>query len=144
MEFSPWTFIVDFGLISVLLMLGKLLRAKVKFIQKLFLPPSLLAGFIALILGPEILGLLPLDPGNCGTYSAVLIALVFGCIPLTSQKKVSQNREGVGRMWAYSNSGMLLQWALGGILGLVLFKFFIGNFMSTNNSVAIQFYFAPL
>lgn len=124
MDFSPWTLIVDFGLVSVLLMLGKLLRAKVRFIQKLFLPPSLLAGFIALILGPEILGLLPLDPGNCGTYSAILIALVFGCIPLTSQKKNSQNREGVGRMWAYSNSGMLLQWALGGILGLILFKFF--------------------
>ncbi|MCF0174186.1 MAG: sodium:glutamate symporter, partial [Bacteroidales bacterium] len=30
----------------------------------------------------------------------------------------------VGRMWAYSNAGMLLQWALGGLLGLALFKFF--------------------
>lgn len=124
MEFTPWTFLVDFGIVSVLLMLGKFLRAKVKFIQKLFLPPSLLAGFMVLILGPEILGWLPIDPGNCGTYSAVLIALVFGCIPLTSQKKTTGSREGVGRMWAYSNSGMLLQWALGGFLGLAVFKFF--------------------
>ena len=124
MDFTPWTFLVDFGLISVLLMLGKLLRAKVKFIQRLFLPPSLIAGFAALILGPEVLKLLPINPSNCGTYSAVLIALVFGCIPLTSQKKASESREGVGRMWAYSNSGMLLQWALGGALGLWVFKFF--------------------
>lgn len=124
MEFSPWTLLVDFGLVSVLLMLGKFLRAKVKFIQRLFLPPSLIAGFLALTLGPEILGWLPVSPDNCGTYSAVLIALVFGCIPLTSRKKISENREGVGRMWAYSNSGMLFQWALGGLLGLAIFKFF--------------------
>lgn len=124
MDFTPWTCLVDFGLISALLMLGKFLRAKVRFIQRLFLPPSLIAGFLALILGPEILGWLPVDPSCCGTYSAVLIALVFGCIPLTSQKKVSGDREGVGRMWAYSNSGMLFQWALGGVLGLGLFAFF--------------------
>lgn len=127
MEFTPWTFLVDFGLISALLMLGKFLRAKVKFIQKLFLPPSLIAGFAALVLGPEILGWLPLQPDNCGSYSAVLIALVFACIPLTSQKKVSENKEGVGRMWAYSNSGMLFQWALGGLLGLAFFGFIWEN-----------------
>lgn len=124
MEFTPWTFLIDFGLVSILLMLGKLLRAKVKFIQKFFLPPSLIAGFMALLLGPEVAGWLPLDPGNCGIYSAILIALVFACIPLTSKKKTSNSREGVGRMWAYSNSGMLFQWALGAILGLAFFKFF--------------------
>ena len=123
MTFTPWTFLVDFGIISVLLMLGKLVRARVSFIQRLFLPPSLIAGFTALLLGPEVLGWIPVDPSVCGTYSAVLIALVFGCIPLTSSKKTSGSREGVGRMWAYSNSGMLFQWALGGALGLWLFSF---------------------
>lgn len=124
MAFSPWTLIVDFGIISILLMLGKLLRAKVRFIQRLFLPPSLLAGFAALLLGPELAGWLPVDPGNSGSYSAVLIALVFSCIPLTSSNVRNGNGSGVGRMWAYSNSGMLLQWALGGALGLLVFRHF--------------------
>lgn len=105
-------------------MFGKLLRTKVRFIQKLFLPPSLIAGFTALMLGPELAGWLPVDPSNCGAYSAVLIALVFSCIPLTSSKSQDKENSGVGRMWAYSNSGMLLQWALGGALGLLLFRFF--------------------
>lgn len=105
-------------------MLGKLLRTKVRFIQRLFLPPSLIAGFAALLLGPELAGLLPMDAGNCGSYSAVLIALVFSCIPLTSSKSRNKGNSGVGRMWAYSNSGMLLQWALGGALGLLIFRFF--------------------
>ena len=123
MNFTPWTLIVDVGLISVLLLLGKLLRAKLRFIQKLFVPPSLLAGFAALILGPELLGWIPLSD-NCGTYSGILIALVFGCIPLTSTKKTGKSSEGVGRMWAYSNAGMLLQWALGGALGIWVFSKF--------------------
>lgn len=120
----PWTLIVDFGIISVLLMLGKLLRAKLKFVQKLFLPPSLIAGLFALLLGPEVAGLLPIDPVNCGTYSAILIAMVFSCIPLTSKRSKTKGNNNVGRMWAISNSGMLLQWALGGLLGLAVFAFF--------------------
>jgi len=120
---TAWTLIVDFGIMSALLMLGKLVRTKVKFIQRLFLPPSLIAGFVALLLGPELAGWLPIEPSNSGSYSAVLIALVFSCIPLTSSKAANKGNSGVGRMWAYSNSGMLLQWALGGALGLLLFKF---------------------
>ena len=113
--FTPWTLLVDVGLVSILLLLGKLLRANVRFIQKLFIPPSLLAGFVALLLGPEVLGWLPLSD-NMGTYAGILIALVFSTLPLTSRKKASASEKGsIGRMWAYSQSGMLLQWALGGL-----------------------------
>ncbi len=115
--FSPWVLLVDVGIISVLLLLGKLLRAKVRFVQRLFVPPSLLAGFAALLLGPECLGWLPLS-GNTGTYASVLIALVFASLPLTSSRK--KGNSGVGRMWAYSQAGMLLQWAFGGAVGLWL------------------------
>ena len=51
-DFTPWTLFVDTGIISVLLLLGKLMRVKIRFIQKLFIPPSLLAGFMGLALGP--------------------------------------------------------------------------------------------
>ena len=117
-EFTPWTLLVDAGIISLLLLLGKLLRSKVRLIQRFFIPPSLLAGLFGLILGPELLGILPLS-GNMGTYAGILIALVFSCIPLTSDGSGSRRGEsGIGRMWAYSQAGMLLQWALGGALGL--------------------------
>lgn len=120
--FTPWTLLVDVGLVSILLLLGKLLRANVRFIQKLFIPPSLLAGFVALLLGPEVLGWLPLSD-NMGTYAGILIALVFSTLPLTSRKKASASeKSSIGRMWAYSQSGMLLQWALGGLLGFLVFS----------------------
>ncbi|MBQ9195362.1 MAG: sodium:glutamate symporter [Bacteroidales bacterium] len=117
MIFTPWTLFVDIGLVSLLLLVGKYLRSRVKLIQRLFIPPSLLAGFAGLLLGPGVLGWLPLS-GNLGTYAGILIALVFSCIPLTSSKRESGARSRVGRMWAYSQAGMLLQWALGGALGL--------------------------
>ncbi|MBO6170220.1 MAG: sodium:glutamate symporter [Bacteroidales bacterium] len=115
--FTPWTLLIDVGIISLLLLLGKLLRSKVRIIQRFFIPPSLLAGLFGLVLGPEVLGWLPLS-GNMGTYAGILIALVFSCIPFTSERGTSSGGSRIGRMWAYSQAGMLLQWALGGALGL--------------------------
>ena len=116
---TPWTLVVDVGIISALLLLGKLARAKLRFLQKLFIPPSLLAGFTALIFGPGWLGWLPLS-GNMGAYASILIALVFSVLPLTSERAHGQGGAKVGRMWAYSQGGMLFQWALGGFLGCLL------------------------
>ena len=81
--FTPWTLFVDLGLIFGLLLMGKLIRVKVKLIQKLFIPPSLIAGLLGLAFGTNGLGWLPFS-NNLGTYAAVLIALVFGALPLSS------------------------------------------------------------
>jgi len=43
-------------LIPVLMIAGKLLRRKVSWLQRLFLPSSILAGALALLLGPQVLG----------------------------------------------------------------------------------------
>ena len=119
--YTPWTLLVDVGLVSILLLIGKLLRANVRFIQKMFIPPSLLAGFAALIFGPGVLGWLPLSD-KMGTYAGILIALVFSTLPLTSNRKATEGDNlSIRQMWAYSQSGLLLQWALGGILGFLVF-----------------------
>lgn len=123
MAISPWAVMIDIGIVSVLLLLGKVLRARVKFIQRLFLPPSMIAGLSALVLGPGVLGWLPLS-SNMGSYAAILIALVFSTLPLTSSSTSSHSspkgESRVGRMWAYSQAGMLLQWALGGLMGCLV------------------------
>ena len=117
-DFTPWTLFVDVGIISVLLLLGKLMRVKIKLIQKLFIPPSLLAGFMGLAFGPHGFDILPLST-QTGTYAGILIAFIFGSLPLTSQK-VKGDGKNVGSMWVYSQAGMLLQWAFGGLLGLLV------------------------
>lgn len=120
--FTPWVLLTDLGIISALLLVGKLIRVKVKLIQKLFIPPSLLAGVLGLALGPNGLGWLPLS-GSMGTYAAVLIALVFGALPLSSPKFSAKEVAGrVGPMWAYAQLGMLVQWGLMGLFGLFVLK----------------------
>lgn len=121
-NFTPWTLFVDVGLISLLLLVGKLMRVKIKPIQKLFIPPSLLAGFLGLALGPNGFNLIPLS-NQMGTYAGILIAFVFGCLPLTSQKMKGEGA-AVGSMWCYSQAALLLQWAFGGLVGLLILSKF--------------------
>ena len=115
--FNPWTLFVDIGIISLLMLIGKLMRVKIKFVQKLFIPPSLLAGFIGLALGPNGFDVLPISD-QTGTYAGILIAFIFGALPLTSQK--TKGSQEIGAMWVYSQAGLLLQWAFGGLLGLLI------------------------
>lgn len=117
-DFTPWTLFVDVGIISLLLLLGKFIRVKVKLIQRFFIPPSLLAGLLGLILGPNGFNLIPLS-SHTGTYAGILIIFIFGALPFTSQK-TKGDKTAIKSMWVYSQAGMLLQWAFGGLLGLLV------------------------
>lgn len=117
-DFTPWTVFTDVGIISLLLLSGKLLRVKVRVIQRLFIPPSLMAGFMGLAFGPGGLGWLPLSP-HMGTYAGILIAFIFGCLPFCGTGTAGKSNR-ILKMWAYSQTGMLWQWAFGGLLGLWL------------------------
>ena len=116
--YSPWSFFVDLGLISLLV--GQVLRAKVKLVQKLFIPPSLIAGLLGLALGPNGLGWLPFS-GELGTYASILIAIVFAALPLSSTTApLKEIVRTTGPMWAYAQLGMLLQWGIVGLFGLLV------------------------
>jgi len=118
-NFTPWVLFSDAGIIFALLLIGKLCRAKIKAVQSLFIPPSLIAGILALTFGPNGLQWLPLS-NNLGTYSAILIAVVFSALPLNSPSfKIKEVAGKVGPMWAYSQFGMLFQWAAIGLIGIL-------------------------
>ena len=73
------------GILSGFLLLGTILRAKVPVFQKLYLPASVIGGFIALILGPRLLGWLPFSDeimDTIGSMPSVLITPVFAAIPM--------------------------------------------------------------
>ena len=103
--FTPWTIVVDLGIISALMLLGKLIRVKVKGIQKFSIPPAVLAGIMALVLGPEVLGWLPLS-GSLGTYAGILIAFVFAALPFSGRRSRcipgcgTENERGCFRRYA--------------------------------------------
>ena len=119
MDFSPWVLFTDIGLISLLLLVGTIIRAKVGFIQKLFLPASIIAGILGLALGPNGFGLLPFSD-QITVYPGILIAVIFGALPLLSPR-VDWNaiKTRVGSMWSFSQIAMVLMWGGGLFFALV-------------------------
>ena len=119
MDFSPWVLFTDIGLVSLLLLVGTIIRAKVRFVQKMFLPASIIAGILGLALGPNGFGLLPFSD-QIKVYPAILIAIIFGTLPLLSPRidwKAIKTR--VGSMWSFSQLAMVLMWG-GGLLFAML------------------------
>ena len=64
------TFLSDMLLLSVFMLIGFFVREKVKPLQKLFLPSSLIGGLILLILGPQLLNVIAVPESFSGLPSA--------------------------------------------------------------------------
>lgn len=60
-------FLLDFAFASLFIVIGQLIRAKVPLVQKFFVPASMIAGFIALVLGNQGLNVLPFS-NSIGSY----------------------------------------------------------------------------
>jgi Na+/glutamate symporter len=54
--FNLRTVLFAFVLLAILLLAGRYLKHKIRFFQRLYLPASIIAGVLALLLGPQVLG----------------------------------------------------------------------------------------
>ncbi|MEU2892539.1 sodium/glutamate symporter [Streptomyces albidoflavus] len=123
MTFTPWSLLSDAGLLAALLVTGTVLRARVRLVQRLMLPASVIAGFLGLALGPEGLGLLPFSD-QLGTYASVLIVVVFACLALTDGLSFKGMGRSAGAYGSYSVAAYALQVGLGMIFALVVLGLF--------------------
>ena len=96
------------AIVSMLLLVGTFLRAKISFFQKMFLPASVIGGFIGLVLGPPVLhehAILRFSTETIAIWSyipGILIIPIFAAVPLgmfmgekklknTQSNKVAEN-----------------------------------------------------
>ena len=84
MDVSALSILIDFAIASALIVLGQLLRSKIKFIQNMLLPASLLAGILGLLL--RSFGLLPFS-SQISSYSAILASVLFAGMFIGEQQK---------------------------------------------------------
>ena len=121
-------------LLSVFMLLGYFVREKIKPIQKLFLPSSLVGGVLLLILGPQILHLVEV-PKAFSSMPTVLIdmvmaSLVFGvdfnrekigeyldyvCVPMPCYGMQMCVGTGLGYLLSQIWTGMPLGWGVMGV-----------------------------
>lgn len=108
-----------FVLLSVFLLIGTFLRAKVPLFQKMFLPASVIGGFIGLLLGPIVLGdyaILPIPQEWLSISSllpGLLIIPVVASVPLGL--KSAKNSAGAGKSNATRN--ILVMFLILGLIG---------------------------
>lgn len=97
MELHAVNLLYDFATAAALLFVAKVLRCKLRFIQRAYIPAALLAGFFGLFLGPQFLDVLPFS-SEIGNYPSILIAVLFGSMFVGTRGKVSVKSalEGAG------------------------------------------------
>ncbi|MFD2629820.1 sodium/glutamate symporter [Oceanobacillus kapialis] len=119
-EFTIVALMIDISIISGLLLAGTILRAKIKWMQALFLPASMIAGFIGLALGPSGLDWLPFSD-QFSSYPGLLIAVIFAAIPIGAAKvNLKEIIHRVREMWSFSMLLTLLMWGAGALFGLIV------------------------
>lgn len=123
-----WDVFIDVSWIGILIVLGQLLRAKVSLFQKLFIPASLLAGILAFIFGPNVLGWIPFS-SQLSTYAAVLVAVIFGAAPIDEEDEVTTEKDATRTkmMWGMTVNTMgiaVLQYGVGILLTMYVLRLF--------------------
>lgn len=99
------------AIVGALLVVATIIRLKVPFLRKAFIPASLLAGLIGLALGPYALKIIPADMmSSIGALPTPMITVVFSCM-LLGVKKGETNKGMLhdavtGLAWLWSNSFM--------------------------------------
>ncbi|WP_304205485.1 sodium/glutamate symporter [Fusobacterium perfoetens] len=125
MEFNVYSLLLDLMWASIFLFIAKLLREKIKLLQSLFIPVSLLAGFIGLAMGQNGFGIIKYSSGF-GSYSGLLIIAVFVSIGLRgfnfSKGGWKTNFDRIGSYYCQRNIGWAFQYAVPIVFSMIILK----------------------
>lgn len=118
MGFSAEDLFLDFCIMSSLMFISKLIRLKVKFLQKHFIPTALIAGVLAFLAGKSCFDILPFSEGissYCGPLQIMLSASLFiGSKQLPSFKKMINS---VGDSFLLNCAAELAQYGIAILVG---------------------------
>ena len=132
---SVTDFLMDFSFASLFILLGQLIRAKVRFIQRFFIPSSMIAGFLGLIAGDQVLNVVGLlqkagieNPvffsDSISSYAGTLTIIVFAGVGLAGFSIDRKNiRSEINRVGSYLSFKMLataLQFSIPIIFSIVV------------------------
>lgn len=125
MEFSALSVLYDVAWMSALMLIAKVIRSKVHFVQKLYIPSALIAGFMGLFAGKQFLNVIPFS-SEISNYAGILIAFVFGSMFIGNKAKVSFKRmfNSVGDSFLVNAAAEIAQFGLFVLLGIVVFPVF--------------------
>lgn len=134
---TVYSLLIDFAIAGGLIFFGQLLRSKISVFQKYFVPASLIAGFMGLILGANGFNILPFSD-SIGSYSSVLILVIFSSVGLNGfsldkgnfKKKVNK----LGSYMCYRGFAQAIQFVIPIIFSVIVIS---KLFPSINNGFGL-------
>lgn len=87
LDISAGDFFLDFAWLGLFLVVGTLLRSRIKLFQNYLIPANLIAGVVGLIVGMNVLGWVDLTSERLGAYVYHLLALLFIALSLRAPKR---------------------------------------------------------
>ncbi len=114
---AGWSYIWDILMISLFLGLATYLKRSFKFFERFFIPNAIIAGFIGLFLGPQILGLVTFNADHMGNIIYHLMSVGF--ISLALKERTPEKNKDVLNTGIFIVNGYVLQGIIG--FGLSLF-----------------------
>ena len=126
----------DFCFMAALLFVGKIIRAKFGFIQKLYIPSALIAGFLGLILGHQFLNIIPFS-NEISFYSGILISVLFGSMFLGTKRNVSFTKmiSSVGDTFLVNGASEIAQFGIFIFIGVTVLP---NIFIELNNAFGLM------
>lgn len=139
----PSSFIQDLGLISILLLIGFILRNRIAILQKLFIPVSIITGLLGLLLGSNGLEIVSFS-NEIGSYPGIMIAFLFGSLPFTFDIKKDKSREFKRNTLQIGGASiiiLLLQWGIGLFFGLTFLSWLYPEIHSSFGAILATGFF---
>jgi len=110
---SSWVLVIDICLLSLFLGVGTFLKRKIPIFKKFLVPNAIIAGFIGLLAGPQVLNIVPKGAlSGSNLEQLVYHAMAIGFIALalkerTREKGVEITNTGIGIVSTYLMQAIL-------------------------------------
>ncbi len=118
---SFWEYMKDFLFLSTFLLIAIVIKNKIKFFQKFLVPTAIIAGFIGLILGKDVLNWIVLSPDRLGNMVYHLMAIGFIALALKDRPRAVSHERGDNVNTGFAiTSAYLIQGIIGFALSLIL------------------------
>ncbi|MCK5732045.1 MAG: hypothetical protein KAH13_03440, partial [Tenericutes bacterium] len=130
---GDWELIIYFLFMGVLLFVGKVLKTKLPFLNRIVLPTALLGGALGLAFSSVFI------PGSYEIDASFMTTIVYHCLAL-GFISLTLKRLGTGNKKKVWSTGMVITstYALQGFLGVLLVLLFFGDkFVGSGMLVAL-------
>jgi len=112
---QPWDVILELGYISLAMLVAVGLRRFLPFLRRFRIPDAIVAGFLAMIVGPSILGWVPFNPARLTALVYHLMAIGF--IALSLKRSEAKGR---GRSAVSASFYIVVSYGIQGFIGLAI------------------------